>query len=597
MAESDLNVNINIKQNGGASLSNLAGGIANLGRVAATAAIGGLAIMGTAVAAVSAKLIAMGSDAQEMQGKFNVVMGEFAGPVTQQLATFASEVGRSRFELMGFSATIQDTLVPLGFARGAAADMSVEVVKLATDLASFNNLDTSQVIEDIQSALVGNTETLRKYGVVASQAAIEQYAMNNGLWDGKDAMDAQTKAAAIMGLIMDGTADAQGDAARTSESFANQMRALQASITDTATEIGLGLLPVVEPLLAMLSNLANNVLQWLMDKFNILEPVIAKIGAAFQQLADGNFDGFFEILGWAIEDLMEILGFSEEDIAAFGEYWQGLKDILFDDGKPWFDKIGEAIGFTLETIGVNEATLQEFYDIWDLLGGIVSGQVTSWQLIDGIFKAMFPPETVTKLWEIVDWANTLGGGEGGGEGGGALATLHGWLLKLNEWADLIMPDFAIPIQTGIQLVIDLVHDLTVESDGVLLSWNTLKAVAGTIWEAIKVAVSGPIGFIKAWISEVITLVDILLGKFGELSGYQNNPLPPGTYYDPGSGVVVPPAGGSQGHNTGPGGAFGGPSNNQGMMNNAPTYVMNVYGGDVGSMQSEFGAMASAAGAI
>ncbi len=188
------------------------------------------------------------SDVEEMQSKFSTVFGSLGGEVTNELTEFADAANRSIFDLQGFAATLQDTFVPLGFARDTAADMSVEVTKLAADLGSFNNLPTADVARDLQSALVGNTETLRKYGVIASQAAIEQEAITSGLWDGAGAIDAQSKAQAILNLTLKGTTDAQGDAIKTADSYANTSEGLAAAMTDLKVVIGQDLLPVMTSL-------------------------------------------------------------------------------------------------------------------------------------------------------------------------------------------------------------------------------------------------------------------------------------------------------------------------------------------------------------
>ena len=126
------------------------------------AAGGALAAIGGGLVAFGKQAITAASDVEEMQSKFNTVFKSLATDVTAELQEFADAANRSVFDLQGFAATLQDTFVPLGFARDEAADMSVQLVKLAEDLASFNNLPTQQVVEDLQSALVGNTETLRK---------------------------------------------------------------------------------------------------------------------------------------------------------------------------------------------------------------------------------------------------------------------------------------------------------------------------------------------------------------------------------------------------------------------------------------------------
>jgi hypothetical protein len=179
-----------------------------------------------------------------MGSKFDAVFKDQGPAAKRALEELAGTINRSKFDLMAYAATLQDTFVPLGFARDKAAEMSVQVVALAEDLASFNNLNTADVVNDLQSALVGNTETLRKYGVVAQDAQIKQKLLEMGLWDGKSAIDAQAKAMAILQLALDGTADAQGDAVRTADGYANTVRGVQASVKELQIAIADGYLPV-----------------------------------------------------------------------------------------------------------------------------------------------------------------------------------------------------------------------------------------------------------------------------------------------------------------------------------------------------------------
>lgn len=197
------------------------------------------------ILAIGTAFVKAASDAEETNSKFDAVFKNQKDEVRAWAGEFSEAVGRSTTQNIGFLATIQDTLVPLGFLRDRAADMSKATVTLATDLASFNNLPTKQVIMDIQSALVGNTETLRKYGVVASQEAIIQEALNSGLIDNKNDLDAASKAQAIYNILLASTTDAQGDAIRTAESTANQFKALKAETIDLAIAFGQQLIPFV----------------------------------------------------------------------------------------------------------------------------------------------------------------------------------------------------------------------------------------------------------------------------------------------------------------------------------------------------------------
>lgn len=203
----------------------------------------GAALVG-AVTVGSSALVKLASDVEEMQAKSSVVFGQFASTVREQLSVFADEVNRSAFELEAMAASVQDTFVPLGFARGEAADLSVQLTKLATDVASFNNESDPSVMAAFQSALVGNHEAVRRFGIVITQAELEAELFRMGITKNAKEVDAATKVQARLNLILAGTTDAQGDAARTSDSFANQLRGLQADAKDLGVEIGQKLTPI-----------------------------------------------------------------------------------------------------------------------------------------------------------------------------------------------------------------------------------------------------------------------------------------------------------------------------------------------------------------
>jgi hypothetical protein len=226
------------------------------------------------VAAGSA-MLKTASDAEETDSKFKAVFKNQSREVEAWAKTFSRSVGRSTTENKKFLATIQDTLVPLGFARDNAADMSKQVVSLATDLASFNNLNTEQVIADIQSAIVGNTETLRKYGVVAQQSQIVQEALNSGLIKNKSELDANTKAQAILQLALKGTVDAQGDAVRTADGLANSSKGLSSDIKDLAEKFGALMIPTAKEWVGV----GREVVQGLTDMDTETQQAIIKWGA------------------------------------------------------------------------------------------------------------------------------------------------------------------------------------------------------------------------------------------------------------------------------------------------------------------------------
>lgn len=219
------------------------------------------------------------SDAQETVSKFEAVFKEQSDAAKEFVAKTAAELKRSKYDLMGYMATVQNTFVPLGFARDAAAEMSKQVTILAEDLASFNNLGTTEVLESLQSALVGNHETVRKFGVIITQATLEQELFRMGVKKGiKDATE-QQKALARLNLIIAGTADAQGDAARTSGSFENQMKGLKASVRDLNVEMGSALIPSLTGVIEKIREVLVPVATWISKHQQLTATIITVTGA------------------------------------------------------------------------------------------------------------------------------------------------------------------------------------------------------------------------------------------------------------------------------------------------------------------------------
>lgn len=300
------------RSTGGVSAMNVA-----LGNMAAE----GLMTAGRALVKFGMDSITAASDVEEMESKFNAVFKDLAGNTEAELSKLADTINRSKFDLMDYAATFQDTFVPLGFARDAAADMSTQLVLLAEDLASFNNLDTATVVRDLQSALVGNTETLRKYGVVAQEAQIKAKALEMGLWDGTGAMDAQTKAATILALTIEGTSDAQGDAEKTSDSYANKMKGLEAAMKDVQVVIGTALLPTMVDLADTATVLADRLAEAL--------KATGEYGDEVEKLIDKQIDE-----AESLEDVNEQLEGLEKALGMLG----GLGPVITGT----FDKLHEA---------------------------------------------------------------------------------------------------------------------------------------------------------------------------------------------------------------------------------------------------------------
>ena len=236
-------------------------------------------LLGIGIAAIKAA-----SDAEEMQSKFNIVFKNVGGSVTKQLDTFSEAVGRNRFELMGMASTFGDLLKPLGFTEKASGTMSVQLTKLATDLSSFNNMSMDDALQKLRGTLVGSHENALDFAVVINENVLKAELARNG-WDKLTGSQLeQAKVQARINLLIAGTTDAQGDAARTAESFANQVRGLFAKLKEVGVEIGRVMIPVATKLIKKLKGLVEWVKNLSPEKKKLLV-IIAGITAALPPLA------------------------------------------------------------------------------------------------------------------------------------------------------------------------------------------------------------------------------------------------------------------------------------------------------------------------
>jgi len=297
-------------------------------KVAAAGAAAGL----LAVGAAAVFSVSQAGAATEMLSKYNVVFGRFAEDTTASLALMSEETGRSKYALMEMAAGVQDLFVPLGFARGEAAGLSVDLAQLAVDVGSFNNEMAPDVMNAFQSALVGNHEAVRRFGIVITQTTLDAELLRMGIEGGVAAATDQEKVLARLNLIYAGSADAIGDAARTSGSWANQLVALKSVLGDTATDIGMTLLPVLTPFLQQVTGLAVEMSKLAADILPVLQERLEGLAEVMSR------SGFWD---WLADE--QTIGAKAEEAATF--LAEALAAWADDPGTgAQMEKLGEAVG-------------------------------------------------------------------------------------------------------------------------------------------------------------------------------------------------------------------------------------------------------------
>jgi len=218
------------------------GGLGGIGSAAALKAGGGALAAGIVAKQVSS-LAGAASDLHEQISKSRAVFGASSGEVEEWSKTTAEAIGVSRTAALEATGTFGNLFNSVGITGDAASGMSRDLVKLGADLASFNNASPEETLAAIRSGLVGEAEPLRRYGVLLSEARVQQVALADTGKRTVASLTQQDKAAARYKIILQDTKKAQGDFARTSEGLANQQRILKARLADTRAELGEKLLP------------------------------------------------------------------------------------------------------------------------------------------------------------------------------------------------------------------------------------------------------------------------------------------------------------------------------------------------------------------
>jgi hypothetical protein len=192
-----------------------------------------LGVVGAAAFKLAKDSVAAASDLSETQSKVSVVFGKSSAAVLAFGKTSAVAMGESTQQAEEAAATFGNLFVSMKLGQPKAAQMSTTMVKLASDLASFNNTNPADALEALRAGLVGEVEPLRRYGVNLNDAQLRQEAVALGLEKTtKNVLPPAIRAQAAYALILDQTKTAQGDFQRTSGGLANQQRILSASFED-----------------------------------------------------------------------------------------------------------------------------------------------------------------------------------------------------------------------------------------------------------------------------------------------------------------------------------------------------------------------------
>jgi hypothetical protein len=184
------------------------------------------------------------ADLGETMSKVDVVFGKSNGTVTAFADEMAAKFGANKQVMLDAAASIGLVGKAAGLSQPQAASMSTALARLADDASSFYNVPLEEALSTIKSALVGESEPIRKFGVLLNEDAVKAEALRMGLVGVGEALTEQAKVMARVSLIQKGMTDATGDHERTMGSFTNQIREMGGRLQNIGTSIGQILLPI-----------------------------------------------------------------------------------------------------------------------------------------------------------------------------------------------------------------------------------------------------------------------------------------------------------------------------------------------------------------
>ena len=262
------------------------------------------------------------SDLQEVQNVVEVAFGDMTDEINKWSKTTLKAFGLNELSSKRMAGRYMAMANGMGIVKENGAVMARTLTQLAGDIASFYNVSVDEAEVALQAVFTGETETLKRYGIVITEVNLQEYARRRGIEKSITKMTQMEKVMLRYNYIMEVTAQAQGDFARTSDNWANQVRVLREQFTQLMGVLGNGfirvLTPVVKALNEMLATLINitNAMAMAFGGDGI-EKTSANVSSSVGDLndsANGTADGFENANTEAKKLAKTIAGFDELNI-------------------------------------------------------------------------------------------------------------------------------------------------------------------------------------------------------------------------------------------------------------------------------------------
>nr|DAJ42219.1 MAG TPA: minor tail protein [Caudoviricetes sp.] len=318
------------------------------GQFLANMAVNGINSIIDGVTGSISESIGLASDLVETQNVVDVTFEDSASTINKWAQEALNAYGITETKAKQYSSTLGAMLKSMGIADDQVLQMSMDMAGLAADMASFYNLDHDTAFEKIRSGISGENEPLKALGINMSVANLNAFALEKGMNKAFDKMSQAEQATLRYQYLLEATKDAQGDFARTGDSFSNEMRKLQTNLDRIKTEFGKGLLGVVTPAISLL----NNVLS---DK-SYQQTAIEKI---YSERDESLFDAEVAYQrSLTIVDSMRSIEDESGDAVKSTEEWRAALEAL----KDVMPGLSQYVDLTTDAIIGNDEAIQNYVD-------------------------------------------------------------------------------------------------------------------------------------------------------------------------------------------------------------------------------------------
>nr|DAU32393.1 MAG TPA: minor tail protein [Caudoviricetes sp.] len=200
------------------------------------------------------------SDLAEVQNVVDTAFGESKQKMEDFADTAVKTYGISKLTAKQTGSNFMAMAAGMGLANDSASDMAVALTGLSADMASFYNVGQDVASTALKSIFTGETETLKQFGIVMTDANLQAYALSKGITKSTADMSQAEKVQLRYNYVMSQTALAQGDFAKTSDSWANQTRILSEQWKEFGATIGTVLMNVLLPAVKAINSLLSQLI-------------------------------------------------------------------------------------------------------------------------------------------------------------------------------------------------------------------------------------------------------------------------------------------------------------------------------------------------